>query len=273
MYLSEICLHSLDHKKYKFSEDINIIACDNVEIFINIASVLDLFVKKQTSDSTYFSDHDFRIDNDFVFKSGEKTYVGNIYRRDGNMKKTKERPIFVTVIDKSNSTYYLEYNNNDFSLPNNFYKDCMSINTFQVVQKFFNNMFFAYYKGVIGNKVKNYDYIKFHCENVINIVNSFLRKNGYDDFTFSIFKNTFVFTKNGIVTENRGSMGKIIHTFMEMYYRCMIKNPTALENVTDENGILVMFDNFGERPSYGEKKWSYYNFLKSIFKNFQIITI
>ena len=271
MYLSKITLPNME-KTYDFSEDINIIANDNIEIFLNLGYALDCFIKCKGFSSN-FRCGGIEPNIAFTFKEQNKEYQG-ICTYNKKMEKNNSSPIMSCYIDNNRSKWFLELSCVcEPVLPRNYYDCALEYECLVQAQKCFINMFFYYNKGLTGQKVKNFDYIAFHCENIKNKINTFLNEVKCCNFNFSFAKGTFVYERNGVIIDNRTTYWKIINVFMDLYYKCMIKNPKALETVTDENGIMVMFDNFGERPSYSDNKWVYYNFLKSVFKNFQIITI
>lgn len=142
----------------------------------------------------------------------------------------------------------------------NFYKD----------QLFWMNMF-------VKNELEPTKYTKFHCDAIKTIIDEMIAINGYYDFSFSHYSNTFVVYKNGI-PENIGirdyDVGSQIGMIMHLY-KMFLQNHTNdfLQLPTEEKGIVVSDIEFGERPSYSDKKWKYYDILYKYFKGIQFIMI
>lgn len=190
-----------------------------------------------------------------------------------------EAPIIVYYNGRIIDVYHDDYN--DDSTINigleYLYKNNSDNVGFYAVQGEMSKLFKERIKMIASENTNNdrFKYVNFHCENIKRIVNEAIGILNFHGFNFNIAKRCFTLKKNNITYESvrNSAIPYLIGICLDLYYRCMIKNPNAFEDVLLANGIALINVNFGERPSYSDNKWKYYHFFERTFPNVQLIAL
>lgn len=268
--------------KYKFHDGINVISNDDNYNFDLLSIPIRILSK--------FSYPNFIINNDSIDVNGFISFE----LEDKQKTKFEINSLHNNIVDK----VWFEKNNNQlkelFNYENlpimmyykrggymerqllcNCYDDCIIDSNVQ------NN--FPYYNFVNENnffmqlaikKTEN-EFAEFHFNYFKQIIDEILNINFFENFHFSWHFGKLVFENcgniNNINTECY-DIGITIGMLMRLYCLCLNKKgKNFIGNPCDENGIVICNYNFGERPSYSDKKWEYYNIFTKYFPNIQFI--
>lgn len=284
MYLKKIYIKNIE-SNFEFSKDINIISIEDDLVFHSIAFALGNISSRASRE------FDFNIleitgietsviaTGDFSGKeiTWNRDYRGEKINNDNG--KITENPIVVYYGNRVLDVFKNNYNDkNEFDNDIKYlYDNCMDKYGFLFSQKNIAKMFIERIKMICNGNTNNkkFEFLNFHCENLKRIVNNIINILNFDGFDFNIVKRCFTFKKNSITMESTRcfSIHYLISMCLDLYFRCMIKNPNELDSVVNADGVAIINFNFGERPSYSDNKWKYYNVLKDTFKNIQLIAL
>ena len=280
--------------QFEFHKGINIVYGDNIYDFDTIALFLSSLCENKYhtyihSFTDYFSyGHDTEILKcELVYKDKKYNIKPTFQNGDLNISMMDcqcDYKEFVDKMDKPTFLYlrsnirfgcevihkYEDYNQYRQMSDGEFYCSFVK-NNFVLEQKFWGNLF-------MKNLFSPTDYTKYHCEKLCEIINEMILVNNYYGFDFSLKNGCFVAYNNGapkIVAHIREKdVGLQIMTIMSLYMMFLVKHDDGyINNISEDDGIVLLNLEFGERPSYSDKKWKYYDVFLKYFPNMQFIVL
>lgn len=290
MFVTKVIIY--DHgKEFNFFDGINIISNTNGFDFDAIAFGLGLIPAKVNKEfdfdinsitgSRASVDIEVNINGETI--KWERRYNGSRidYQRD-NKVNLKTNPIVQYFSGKSIDVINFDYSskncNPNFNALDNLYKTCMRDNSFYYTQQEWGNLFIERFKMLASRNTNNarYEFLNFHCENLKRIVNEMIETLEFHDFNFNIAKRCFTHKKNNLTFSGfkHNALPYLIYICAELYLRSLVINKDKFgDRIIQDKGVAIINQNFGERPSYSDNKWKYYNCLRRNFPNIQLIAI
>lgn len=281
-----------DNSKLDLHTGINVVYNTNGYDLLSIATFLSQVCKHKYGNSVDQScleivvpdsNHSCQIVCGDTLKSFNCYYKGSKL----NHKDTMEQKDYKDFIDSIDYDIFVFYNKgyrpkitfinkfqdyNKYKLTaQNFYFEAFSKSYFVPQQYFWGNYF-------INNDLNGNEVTEFHCYKLKQIINEIIQVANYHDFEFSYDNNYFVVKYNGqpqFIQIRVHQIGQQIGLMMKLYWMFLSKgnNIQFCSQVETSKGIVVTNMDFGERPSYSDNKWKYYDIWKKYFPNIQFIVL
>lgn len=282
MYIKELYVRNVD-KKISLSNGINVITDENNIYHCALAFLLGFFSKiKKSGDINPKESFDIELSVDSIFNDGcEDFNVSRTVDYNGYFTETASTKISkkqINFVCYQNLNKGLEIPSVYFDNENSFKKTVEYGNRgAYLAKKFITGMFVKKISmEAVGNTDnKEYEYISFHCNNLKKLFDDLLGIVGLNDLEYSIISKKLVCKREKIIKNlnTNEATAQLSTMLFELYYLCMCVDNDGLDTVTQTKGIAVSTFNFGERPSYSDKKWLYYSFFEKTFPNIQFLTI
>lgn len=283
MFLKKIVICDL---QFDFNKGINIIHNDATNYDFEVcATIFSQIIKQKYMYIENYSDFPFlNHEAEYVIQKQNKDYSCSLkFNRHGTLISNDDFTTIKNIFDKEaimffsqNNTYLgltrlqKRQNYQNFKFKESDYSDYFGYVLFKNDQLFWSNMF-------IDNKFNPTEYTKYHCDQITKIINNLLDINKYSNFQYSYYYKCFVCYKDGSVTtidiQNYG-IGVLIGMVLKIYRTLLSKHQNNyIGDLKQDSGIVISNLEFGERPSYSDKKWNYYNILSENFQNVEFILI
>ena len=130
-------------------------------------------------------------------------------------------------------------------------------------------------KGKSLIKSKKDEYSICHYNNIKMIIDEILAVTYSENFDFSIDIGKLTYYNNSRcfnIANEAFEIGITSGMIMQLYIGCLSKKEKGFVGYPcDYSGIVICNYDFGERPSYSDKKWEYYRIFSKYFPKIQFI--
>lgn len=280
-------------KKFKFNRGINSISFDDYQTFDILSSPLmaiskiydNSFEPFFDSDNTNFSTFPSEMSANFGFLDGSEEIVNFEFCDCNSVNRNwlaKNKDFAKKIIEKEKNKPILAY----YRRGNCVYQDSYGrVKKYDLINfysereyypwKEWNKEYNFFSQLAINSKYKKDEYSCCHYQNIKKIIDEILNVTFSENFEFAVDCGRFVYYNNGrcysVATESY-DLGITVGMIMQLYISCLSqKEPNFIGYPCDSSGIIICNYNFGERPSYSDKKWDYYKIFSKYFPNLQFI--